>query len=424
MGSIASAVVRSWNAGFLRNIRLSGIVGLLALALSGPSAAEPGFVAVEALDAASNDSNVTDLSDDGVVAVGWSDSNEGVRATRWTAADGSVSLGSWFMPQPGDRHSEAMAISGDGSTVVGWSRVSSIGAPLFPDRRIAFQWTESGGFDVYPLVGPSEAVAEDVSYDGSTIVGFQRSSATNSFSVRFVDGASPIPVGLPCCNPFVTSRAAAVSADGSRITGSASYISFGGVRVSYLTGASLQLIGSTTSGETVSASALTADGTRVVGHRNDGQLPDTDDVFQWTESEGFTLFGTYPSALATRVNAVSADGATMVGWASPPEGERAILWRGGQGFDLVSDLATAELGLDLSGWTLLRANSITPDGNAIAGDGINPSGVEQGWILYFDAPLAPAVPGAGVAFHLILAGAIAKVGSIELAGRRGAGILL
>lgn len=97
-------------------------------------------------------------------------------------------------------------------------------------------------------------------------------------------------------------------------------------------------------------------------------------------------------------------------------GWEALLWREGSGFEPLADFATGALGLDLNGWTLVRANAITPDGNAIVGEGINPDGVEQGWVIYLDSPFATDVPALGLLATLALPLALLMLGL--LAARR------
>lgn len=379
------------------------------------SMAAPAFVPVPPLDDAGYDSAVTDVSNDGLVTAGFSYSDEGVRATRWTVGGDAVSLGSWFMPQPADRRSEATAISADGNTVVGWSRVEASSTPQFPERRIAFYWTEASGFQVFPLSAGSEAWAVDVSDDGSTIVGNQRSNTINGFSVRFNIGGSPSSIGLPGSAPWVASQVAGISADGARVAGGAYYLSFGGTRVGYQTDV-LQLIGSTSGSDQIFPDAITPDGSLVMGHSVTGGVPSVKNVFRWTAGGGFDNLGVYAPALSTFMNAVDATGATLVGEAGPVGGWEALLWREGSGFELLADFATGALGLDLDGWTLVRANAITPDGNAIVGEGINPDGVEQGWVIYLDSPFATDVPALGPLATLALPLALLVLGL--LAARR------
>ena len=78
------------------------------------------------------------VSDDGAVVVGFSNSENGTRAFRWTQASGMVSLG--LLPGGSDvfGYSQAYAVSPDGSRVAGI-------ATGVDNAQSAFSWTEAGG---------------------------------------------------------------------------------------------------------------------------------------------------------------------------------------------------------------------------------------------------------------------------------------
>ncbi len=44
------------------------------------------------------------------------------------------------------------------------------------------------------------------------------------------------------------------------------------------------------------------------------------------------------------------------------------------------DVLVTDYGSDLTGWTLERANGVSPDGLTIVGDGTNPNGDREAWI--------------------------------------------
>jgi probable HAF family extracellular repeat protein len=120
------------------------------------------------IDSSGGDSRAHAISFDGSVVVGWSSTNNGIRAFRWTESDGMLNLG--IVPPAGTfPTSNAFAVSGDGQVIGGESNGS------------AFLWTDTGGmvdlktwllgqgtdltgwshfYDVYGL-----------SFDGSTIAG-------------------------------------------------------------------------------------------------------------------------------------------------------------------------------------------------------------------------------------------------------------
>jgi len=88
-----------------------------------------------------------------------------LEAFRWTETGGMESIGML----PGSFRSVAQSISADGSTVVGYSRY--VGG-----NSEAFRWTASGGMERLGTLG-GDSYAMDVSADGSIIVGLTNSEA-------------------------------------------------------------------------------------------------------------------------------------------------------------------------------------------------------------------------------------------------------
>ena len=104
-----------------------------------------------------------DVSDDGTVVVGTTPSTLGSEAYLWTQGVGTMGLGDL----PGGRFSSvAVAVTSDGSTVVGWGVNAD-------DTREAYRWTEETGM---VGLGSSGFIsrAHDVSADGSMVVGWDR----------------------------------------------------------------------------------------------------------------------------------------------------------------------------------------------------------------------------------------------------------
>ena len=64
-------------------------------------------------------------------------------------------------------------------------------------------------------------------------------------------------------------------------------------------------------------------------------------------------------------------------------GIRAWVWRAEEGFmDLQTDLTeNFGLGAALSGWQLLVATDVSADGRTIVGQGVNPEGCEQAYVV-------------------------------------------
>lgn len=111
------------------------------------STAETGLVDLGTLDPLNNASRSSyglDLSSDGTVVIGFSDTTGGSalpHAFRWTEAGGMADLGTGAGSGT-DRSSRAFAVSGDGAIVVGESHFDGSSGLLSQ----AFRWTEAGGF--------------------------------------------------------------------------------------------------------------------------------------------------------------------------------------------------------------------------------------------------------------------------------------
>ncbi|MFN8221581.1 MAG: hypothetical protein U0S12_15785 [Fimbriimonadales bacterium] len=122
----------------------------------------------------------------------------------------------------GSISSGAQAISGDGSTIVGFSSVAN--------GHQAFRWTATSGMVGLPAPNNGEVPANafDVSYDGSVVVG-NASVAGKLHAYRWTElgGTEDLGVG----SGFTTSSAVAVSADGEIIAVNQSP---GGIRKGYL----------------------------------------------------------------------------------------------------------------------------------------------------------------------------------------------
>jgi hypothetical protein len=74
------------------------------------------------------------------------------------------------------------------------------------------------------------------------------------------------------------------------------------------------------------------------------------------------------------------DGSIVVGEARSSAGSRAYIWDATNGMRELRAVLISDYGLNLTGWTLISAQGITPDGNVIVGTGVNPAGANEGWI--------------------------------------------
>lgn len=119
----------------------------------------------------SNTASATDVSGNGEVVVGYGynpDLQE--EAFRWTQESGYTLLGDL----PGHYYkSRALAISKDGSTIVGWTSMRETCGGLCGTNVLnrAFRWTLAGGMqDLGFVSGKTNNVAYSVSHDGSVIL--------------------------------------------------------------------------------------------------------------------------------------------------------------------------------------------------------------------------------------------------------------
>jgi len=83
---------------------------------------------------------------------------------------------------------------------------------------------------------------------------------------------------------------------------------------------------------------------------------------------------------------VSRDGSRIVGRSDGLDGGiQAFVWDEENGMQALDEMLV-ELGLDLSGWTLLSANAISADGRTIVGAALNPLGLEEAFVAFVPEP--------------------------------------
>lgn len=268
------------------------------------------------------------------------------------------------LPTSDEFFSEGLAISGDGR-LLGGRGTSAVRA-----------WLLNDSFQHYflPVWAPSRV--SDISADGSVVVG--RHNADVAFLWSISSGLVELGDLDPATNG--TSYATGVSADGTRITGSA--ISPGGTR-SFLeaflytvtnpaTGAgSMVGLGDLPGGDTYSeGAAISQDGSTVVGGSSSaasivggGPLLDFE-AFRWTAASGMIPLGSLPGgAFYSYALAVSADGNVVVGGSSSAQsgisGVEAFRWTPQGGMVGLGDLP--------GGNFMSVALAVSADGSIVVG---------------------------------------------------------
>jgi uncharacterized membrane protein len=154
----------------------------------------------------------------------------------------------------------------------------------------------------------------------------------------------------------------------------------------------MQPLGDLPGGSTASeACAITPDGKIVVGY---GSSASGAEAFRWTASGGMQGLGDLAGGLFSSVALdVSADGAVAVGYGYPSDDYEAFIWDAVYGMRNLKKVLVDDYELNLSGWTLKEARSISADGRRIVGWGYDPAGNLEGWIATIPEPATLALVG-------------------------------
>lgn len=362
---------------------------LCLVGLSGPAGAIDGpvFIGIGALLDDDFESIAQGVSGDGNTVVGWSISDAGYEAFRWTEEEGMVGLGDL---EGGYFLSAANDASYDGSVIVGRSASEFTSGPVTPNvdvGREAFHWTEEEGMvglDDLPE-NPFSSTAYGVSGDGLVVVGVGNEAGDvilpgNAFrwtEEYGIEALGDLPDGSP------KSIARGVSTDGSVVVGAAgtSLVSRA-FRWTEETGMAPLVDESDDWPFGSYAKAVSADGKVVVGWfvPKEQTVPGRD-AFRWSEENGLVSLGDVPGESISESTDVSEDGLVIVGFYTQEDGGGAFIWNEYDGKQVLADVLTNDYDLDLTGWTLKNANAVSDDGLVIVGTGTNPEGNTEGWVV-------------------------------------------
>ncbi len=272
----------------------------------------------------------------------------------------------------------ATAVSSDGSTIIGHSRVEN--------GMQAFLWQDGvmtgiGTLGSKPGLCQSRAMA--VSSNGSVVVGYayhEEATLSGTEAFRWINGAMTGLGDLAGVANSVDSKAMGVSGDGTIIVGT----SFNGdgkeafrwqdgqmVGLGYLTPLGDELDGC--------ANAISTNGKVIVGYSTSAYGKR---AFRWKDGQMASL-GLIEGATKyyeSSATSTCADGSIVVGYYENGLGERAFIWDAVNGFRDLQLVLEQVYHLSTNGYRLVKANAISGDGKTIVGIGRDAEGVEQGWI--------------------------------------------
>lgn len=340
------------------------------------------------------------VSDGADLVVGYADGPlfDDLSGFIWTESSGIIGSDT-FLPR-----SLPTAVSDDGVVVAGHVPV------LVPQGHAApFRYTTASGVEYLELLQSAfpqlEGTVNDLSSDGQIAVG--TSLRIDGLTSVYWDRDGNIhDIGKLTDLVGATSVAEAVSADGQTIVGFSETTELPLVAFRWTAATGMLPLGDADSGFLIS-NALDAshDGSVIVGYSAVSRQPT--DAFRWTDTSGFEELGHLPGLSHSIARSVSGDGSTIIGQAfnlgNVPDQSRSFVWDMTHGMrDLQQLLETHyQLATELLGWTLSNPNDISRDGLAIVGNGINPNGELESWLVRLDRPIGIPEP---VTFLIALSG--------------------
>ena len=369
---------------------MKAIIITLALLVAASSGLAQSFQGLGDYSGGTDFSLAMAISADGSTVVGYSSAEIGDRAFRWTAETGMVDLGE--LPG-GSPRTQAYDVSADGSVIVGpsWAADGSY--------RNGFRWTLSdpatGSGGMQALLDQSGQVINTyptaVSDDGLVVGGWWSTPELSQAGFRWDMTNGGTGTGnVVSLGTWPGSSGGSVvwgvSPDGSMLVGAANdglwrgFYSVDGEQVAAFGGAD--------SLRPTSARDASLNGDIIVGFgRIGGDLNNPREGFRWTADGGTVGLGDLPGGeVHSEAWAVSADGSTIVGASSVETDNAAFIWDQEHGMRDLNDVLTDDYGIDLDGWYLNGAMGISADGLTITGHGINPQGNTEAWVATIPEP--------------------------------------
>jgi uncharacterized membrane protein len=336
---------------------LAACVAVLAPLLAAqPAYAQASFRGIGDLEGGAVFSEALGVSVDGTVVVGNSHSEAGRQAV--------ISFPGGFLLAL-DGVATLPDLPFDAGHDVAMNPVTVVGEADTGPSIDAVRWLNVAGVSLWT------GVAYGISLDGTVIVG-QRSS--DFVPVKW-EGSVVTALDLGVGTAYAT------SADGSVIIGQSGPQAFRWVSGSF--GSIPGLEPSSSIARDISDNGLVIVGTY-------GGIPE--EAFRWIGGVSNRLGGLDPNDITSRAFGVSGNGSRVVGESiNVSEELEAFYWDGFNGLRSLKSMLVNDHGLNLTGWTLERAEAISTDGSTIVGWGTNPSGDREGFVARI--PVPPALCG-------------------------------
>ena len=336
------------------SIRTSLLIAAAGLAAASAALAGPGFTVI------AQNFEAWDVSADGSVVAG-NFGGEGAGYAYWTRDGGLVNIGG-ASPQPYGGHA---SISDDGRYLAGTAFNTTTNlAEIARYDRMTGQWTTLGGIGGELDGGVSSGWG--ISGNGQSVVGLGWTGDFRAHAVQWNEGAGLTDMGSTV--PGNSSRANATNVDGSIVVGWQD----ADIRQAAVwnNGVQTLLFDAITNEALSEAAAVSNDGEWVGGFGNFGN---NGEAWIWSESTGAIRLGHINDTYTGAVTALSDDGSVVVGF------ERSFGFGGGSlGFIWTEDTGmidlnayAASLGIDTQGLVLDLPLGISADGTTIVGRAID-----------------------------------------------------
>jgi probable HAF family extracellular repeat protein len=285
------------------------------------------------------------LSSDGTTLVSAAIDNNGDHfAFHWDAINGFQQLDTLS-----GANTVAQAISNDNSTIIGYLDG--------PGAQQAVKWVNGNAIQALGfLPGGSISVATGVSGDGSIIVGGAIDASSQTQAVRWVgnntiENLGVLPGGF-------SSSAQAISADGTTIVGISNDSNGGGRAVRWVGNNGIEALDAWTAGSNFAeARFVNTNGSIIGGDVND--LNGNTIMARWVGNNPVEVLGVLPGGTYSQPSAMSADGSVMIGSGDTSTSSAVPLRSVGGNQVQVLDI--------LSGDTYGFANAVNANGSVIVG---------------------------------------------------------